>query len=69
VETEPEAATSADDLRELVAKAAATRGYLSPVEPDDDNIIDPIGRSDRTYGRMAKELVPAVRSASALLFR
>ena len=69
MKTEPEAATSADDLRELVAKAAATRGYLSPVEPDDDNIIDPIGRSDRTYGRMAKELVPAVRSASALLFR
>ena len=66
---EPDVAASADDLRELVAIAAATRGYLSPVEPDDDNIIDPIGRSDRTYARMAKELVPAVRSASALLFR
>ena len=68
-ESAPDAARSADDLRELVAKAVALRGYLSPVQPELDDIVDPIGRSDRTYARMAKELVPAVNAATALLFR
>lgn len=67
-ETAPKAAESADDLRELVAKAVGLRGYLTPVDAELDDIVDPIGRSERTYGRMAKELIPAVESASNLLF-
>jgi len=68
-ETAPEAAESADDLRELVAKAVGLRGYLTPVDADLDDIVDPIGRSDKTYRRMESELVPAVNAAAALLFR
>ena len=38
-------------------------------EPALDDIIDPIGRSERTYKRMADELIPAIESASKLLFQ
>lgn len=68
-ESGPEVAETADDLRELVGRAVGLRGYLTPVEAELDDIVDPIGRSDRTYSRMAKELVPAVNATSALLFR
>ena len=66
---EPERATNADELRELVKQAVALRGYLSLHDPELDDIIDPIGRSERTYKRMAEELVPAVRATAGLLFR
>lgn len=68
VESGPEVAVSADDLRELVARVVALRGYLSPLDAELDDIVDPIGRSERTYNRMARELIPAVESTARLLF-
>ena len=64
-----EPVTSADDLRAVVSKMAGRRGYLPLQEPALDDIIDPIGRSERTYKRMADELIPAIESASKLLFQ
>jgi len=69
LQSEPGIATSADDLRGLVDQAVALRGYLPAHDPELDDIIDPIGRSERTYERMAGELVPAVRAVAGLLFR
>lgn len=66
---QPDPARSAEGLRELVLQTAARRGFQPMLDPSYDDIVDPIGRSEKTYKRMADELVPAVRAASALLFR
>jgi len=66
---EPDAPRSADELRGLVVQAAARRGYQPLLDPALDDIVDPIGRSEKTYRRMAEELVPAVRAVAELLFR
>ena len=62
-------AKSPDDLRTVVSRIASRRGYLPMREPMLDDIVDPIGRSERTYKRMADELVPAVENATRVLFR
>jgi len=64
-----EPVTSADDLRALVSKTAGRRGYVSRPDPALDDIVDPIGRSERTYKRMADELIPSINLASKLLFQ
>jgi len=63
------APSSVIDLRETVAKVAAHRGYAPVDDAGLDDIVDPIGRSDRTYERMAAELVPSIATVSAVLFR
>jgi len=59
---------SVSDLRDSVARVAAHRGYAPVDDPALDDIVDPIGRSERTYERMASELVPAIATVSATLF-
>jgi protein-tyrosine phosphatase len=62
------AASTVGDLRETVARVAAHRGYAPIDDPALDDIVDPIGRSEPTYERMASELVPAIATVSATLF-
>lgn len=48
-------------LRAAVAAVAAHRGLsLPPVDPEDDDVIDPYRRSWKTYELSASQLVPAI---------
>lgn len=58
-------AAAGDDPRARFAAAlgvvAGRRGLvLPPAAPEDDDVIDPIGRSAATYARSADELMPGI---------
>ena len=47
---------------------ASRRGFLPLLDnPNEDDVVDPYGRSDATYARSAAQLLPAVESVRALL--
>lgn len=50
----------ADRVRALPALAAGRRGFVHQVEPDDDDVQDPIGRSREVYRTTTSLIVPAV---------
>lgn len=53
-------------LRALVPLAAAQRGRM-PVEPRDDDVVDPYGGSDRLYAESFAQLRPAVDAVAAVV--
>ncbi len=63
-------ALPADDvgarLRALVPLAAAQRGR-APVDPRDDDVVDPYGGSDRLYAESFAQLRPAVEAIAAVV--
>jgi protein-tyrosine phosphatase len=44
----------------LIAELAARRGSLLPVDPADDDVIDPYRRDQGVYAQAAQELAPAL---------
>lgn len=63
---------SAADARARVAAAlavvAARRGLvLPPTSPDDDDVIDPYGRSTATYERSADEMAPGLAAVERIV--
>jgi protein-tyrosine phosphatase len=55
-------------LTELVRAIAARRGLADrPVDPADDDIIDPYRRGDAAYRESAAQLVPAARRTAEVL--
>lgn len=63
---------SAADARARVAAAlavvAARRGLvLPPTSPDDDDVIDPFGRSTATYERSADEMAPGLAAVERIV--
>jgi protein-tyrosine phosphatase len=61
-ETEPRFA-------DIVEAAASTRGSVRPAAPDDDDIVDPFGRSDAVYDRSARQIERAVAAIADALSR
>ncbi|WJL94759.1 low molecular weight phosphatase family protein [Microbacterium sp. ET2] len=56
-------ADASSRVRSVTAAVASQRGLvLPPADPADDDIIDPYGRSWRTYELSASQLEPAVTS-------
>jgi len=53
-------------LRALARLVGAQRG-LAPVQPEDDDVIDPYRRSQTTYDLSASQLVPAVDEAARVI--
>lgn len=56
--------TTADRLAALLPLAAAQRGQR-PSAPEDDDVVDPYGRSAKVYAQSFAELAPAVRQIAA----
>ncbi|WP_066465500.1 arsenate reductase/protein-tyrosine-phosphatase family protein [Sanguibacter suarezii] len=56
--------TPAERLAALLPLAAAQRGQR-PSTPDDDDVVDPYGRSETVYAQSFAELAPAVRQIAA----
>ncbi|MFG6280917.1 low molecular weight phosphatase family protein [Microbacterium sp. 5K110] len=55
-------------MRAAVARAAALRGSVGPVEDQRElDVTDPFGRSDDTYRRSFAQLIPAVASVAFFL--
>lgn len=64
-DTEP---SSTDAWRRALALVAGQRGVLPPpVSPEDDDVIDPYGRSTRTYELAARQLSPAVEAVARVV--
>ena len=61
------APTTAEEMRERVAKLAENRA-TAPGAGVDDDIVDPQGRDDDAYRLMARQEVPALTAIAALLF-
>lgn len=58
------------DAPALAAAAAARRGLMpAPHRAEDDDVIDPYGRSAAIYDRCADQLVPAARITADVLRR
>lgn len=56
-------------MREAVEFVAQLRGTVPPpLEPADDDVVDPYRRDDEVYARSAQQIVPSV-NATALLLR
>ena len=71
-ELQAAAATGGSDDRARFAAAlgliASRRGVtLPPASPDDDDVIDPIGRSAATYARSAEELAPGINAVERVV--
>ncbi|GGH41149.1 arsenate reductase/protein-tyrosine-phosphatase family protein [Microbacterium album] len=67
-----EAVSGSDDpvqrLRSALALLASLRGVVEPpVDPAEDDVVDPYLRDAEVYRRAASELVPAVREVARLL--
>jgi protein-tyrosine phosphatase len=57
-------------LVELVRAVTARRGLVErPLDPADDDIVDPYRRSDAIYRESATQLVPAAEAAAGLIRR
>lgn len=57
-------------LVELVRAVTARRGLVDrPVDPADDDIVDPYRRGDAVYRESANQLVPAAETTARLLRR
>ncbi|MDX2377987.1 low molecular weight phosphatase family protein [Microbacterium sp. LRZ72] len=55
-------------LRQALMLVTAARGIAPPpTEPEDDDVVDPFRRSERTYARAAAQLVPAVDVVARVL--
>lgn len=66
------AAATGDDpsarLRAVAAHLASLRGLVvGPADPNDDDVIDPYGRSHDVYARSAQQLVPALAQVERLV--
>lgn len=56
----PSDAPIGEALPGLVVELAARRGSLLPVDPIDDDVIDPYRRDDTVYAQTGRELQPAL---------
>jgi len=54
-------------LRALAGAVGERRGLTPPVAGEDDDVIDPYRRSQRTYELSASQLVPAVETVARLV--
>lgn len=72
---DPDAAAPADTqdpssrLAALVENVAASRGMAPPVDPEEDDIVDPYRQSDEVYAASVAQLRPAVENVAAALLR
>lgn len=61
------APSASERVRAATALVAARRGQVLPDRPEDDDVIDPYGRSWQTYLRSAEQLTPALDEITRVL--
>lgn len=59
--------TPAERLAALLPLAAAQRGVVGAVVPDEDDVVDPYRRGDEVYAESFAQLVPAVETIAAVV--
>lgn len=63
-----EATKPSSRLGQMLVAVAGQRGTsLPPSEPDVDDVVDPYGRSERTYSRSAEQLLSALPAVERLV--
>lgn len=59
--------TPAERFAALLPLAAAQRGAVGAVTPDDDDVVDPYRRGDEVYAESFAQLAPAVETIAAVV--